>query len=74
MIGFETQEVERKVISILRALSDSREPLGARIIACRLKDFGIELGERAVRYHLKMMDERGLTQLVGREGRVIIRK
>jgi len=71
MIGVETQEVERKVISILKILSDSREPLGARIIASRLKDYGVELGERAVRYHLKLMDERGLTQLVGREGRLI---
>ena len=71
MVGFETQEVERKVISILRILNASHEPLGARIIAHRLKDYGVELGERAVRYHLKLMDERGLTQLIGREGRVI---
>ena len=72
MIGSETQEVERKVISILKVLSDSQEPLGARVIAQRLKDHGIELGERAVRYHLKLMDERGLTQLVGRDGRLIM--
>jgi len=71
MIGFETQEVERKELSILRVLSDSREPLGARVIARRLKDHGIELGERAVRYHLKLMDERGLTRTVGRDGRLI---
>lgn len=71
MIGFETQEVERKVISILKIVNDSQQPLGARIIAYRLKDHGVELGERAVRYHLKLMDERGLTQLIGREGRII---
>ena len=71
MIGFETQEVERKELLILRILSDSKEPLGARIIARRLKDLGVELGERAVRYHLKLMDERGLTQTVGRDGRLI---
>jgi len=71
MIGSETQEVERKVVSILKILSDSQQPLGARIIAYRLKDHGVELGERAVRYHLKLMDERGLTQLIGREGRII---
>ena len=70
-MGFETQDVERKVFSILKILHDSQEALGARIIARRLKDVGIELGERAVRYHLKLMDERGLTQLVGRNGRVI---
>ena len=71
MVGFETQEVERKVLSMLRILSDSQEPLGARVIARRLKDHGVELGERAVRYHLKLMDERGLTQPVGRDGRLI---
>ena len=71
-MGFETQDVERKSVSILRIISDSDKPLGARIIACRLKDYGVELGERAVRYHLKLMDERGLTQLIGqRDGRVL---
>ena len=71
MVGFETQEVERKVLSILKVVNDSREPLGARVIARRLKDLGVELGERAVRYHLKLMDERGLTRAVGRDGRLI---
>jgi len=71
MIGFETQDVERKVFSILKVLNDSREPLGARVIARHLQDYGIELGERAVRYHLKLMDERGLTRAAGRDGRLI---
>ncbi len=70
-MGFETQDVERKELSILKILSDSPEALGARVIARRLKDHGIELGERAVRYHLKSMDERGLTRLVSRDGRII---
>jgi len=68
---FPTQDVERKGLSILKVLRDSPEALGARVIARRLKDFGIELGERAVRYHLKLMDERGLTELVGRDGRLL---
>ena len=70
-MGFETQDVERKVLSILKILSESREPQGARVIAHLLKDRGVELGERAVRYHLKLMDERGLTRLVGRDGRLL---
>ena len=65
------QEVERKVIAILRVLSQSSKPLGARVISHHLKDYGIELSERAVRYHLKLMDERGFTQRVGRDGRLI---
>ncbi|MCL0070813.1 NrpR regulatory domain-containing protein [Dehalococcoidia bacterium] len=74
MIGIETQEVERKVISILRILSESAEPVGARVIARHLKEGGVELSERAVRYHLKLMDERGLTQLAGRDGRLITKQ
>jgi len=70
-VGFETQDVERKTIAIMRVLRDSPEPLGARVIAQSLKDHGVELGERAVRYHLKIMDERGFTESVGRDGRLI---
>jgi len=71
MIGSDVQEVKRKVIAILKILRDSKEPLGARVIAHQIRMHGVELGERAVRYHLKMMDERGLTRLVGRDGRLI---
>jgi repressor of nif and glnA expression len=70
-MGFETQDVERKTIAIMRILRDSPEPLGARVIAQSLKDQGIGLGERAVRYHLKLMDERGFTESMGRDGRLI---
>jgi repressor of nif and glnA expression len=70
-VGFETQDVERKTIAILRILSQSSEPVGARVISHNLKGDGIELSERAVRYHLKLMDERGFTQSAGRDGRLI---
>ncbi len=56
MIGQQTQEVERKIIAILKVLSDSPRPLGGRVLARHLGDLGIDLGERAVRYHLKLMD------------------
>ena len=72
LMVYNAQDVDRKVFSILRVLGNSRDALGARVIARSLKDFGVELGERAVRYHLKLTDERGLTRLVGRrDGRVI---
>src|SRR5512136_2049310 len=71
MIGTSNVDVERKVNAILRVLRDSREAVGARVIGRQLKEEGIDLSERAVRYHLKLMDERGLTQLVGRDGRQI---
>ena len=61
MLTQQAHEVERKVIGILRILSQSDKPLGARVISRHLKDHGVELTERAVRYHLKLMDERGFT-------------
>ncbi|MFC1942711.1 DUF128 domain-containing protein [Chloroflexota bacterium] len=71
-MAFESQSVERKELAIMKILSDSREPVGARVVSHYLKDRGIELSERAVRYHLKLMDERGLTYLAGRrDGRVL---
>jgi len=73
MIGqIDNHDIKRKTIAILKILHDSREPLGGRIIARQLKDLGIELGERAVRYHLKIMDAQGLTRTEGkRDGRLI---
>lgn len=72
MIGYDSHQVERKVVSILKILSESPQPLGARLISRQLKEQGIELGERAVRYHLKLMDERGLTRPMERwDGRQI---
>lgn len=69
---FESQDVGRKTNSILRVLAGSSEPLGSIVIARKLKDLGVDLGERAVRYHLKLMDEQRLTRLAGRrDGRVI---
>ncbi len=72
MIGQETRDVERKITAILKVLSDSPDPLGGRVISRRLKEQGVDLNERTVRYHLKMMDERGLTRSIGqRDGRTI---
>jgi HTH-type transcriptional regulator, global nitrogen regulator NrpRI len=64
-------ETERKVISILKVLSESSEPLGSITIARELERYGILLSERAVRYHLRITDERGYTQPMGRDGRML---
>jgi repressor of nif and glnA expression len=69
---FNPEDIERKVLLILKILNKSPEPMGARVIARQMKEHGVQLSERTVRYHLKMMDERGLTNLVGRrDGRKI---
>lgn len=62
---------ETKLISILKVLSESSEPLGSITIARQLKRDGVFLSERAVRYHLRIADERGYTQPAGRDGRMI---
>ena len=67
-------EAEKKIIAILRVLSESSETLGSITIARELERYGIFLSERAVRYHLKMADERGYTQPMGRDGRMITPK
>jgi repressor of nif and glnA expression len=64
-------DAEGKLISILKILSESSEPLGSITIARRLEDEGVFLSERAVRYHLKIADERGYTLPGGRDGRMI---
>lgn len=69
---FKPEDVERKVLLILKILHESPKPLGARVIARRMSHSDVQLSERTVRYHLKIMDERGLTRLVGRrDGRVV---
>jgi repressor of nif and glnA expression len=61
--------IERKFIAILRILEKSNGPLGARMISRFLEEEGIYLTERAVRFHLQLMDERNLTRAVGRQNR-----
>ncbi len=66
--GYET---ERKVLAILKVLSESTEPMGSISIARELERHGIFLSERAVRYHLRITDERGYTQAMGHDGRML---
>lgn len=73
MIGMENREVEREKIAILRVLKDAQGAVGSNIIARQLsEEYGINLSERAVRYHLKLLDDRGLTLKISkRDGRVV---
>ncbi len=63
--------VQRKLIEILRILHENNDPIGARLIADRMNERGYPIGERGVRYHLRILDERGLTKRLGYDGRVI---
>ncbi len=64
-------ESEHKMIEILRILNDQNKPTGSKLIAQELKNKGFNLGERAVRYHMQILDEKGYTQRMGYSGRQI---
>lgn len=64
-------ESEHRMIEILRILADQDKPTGSKLIAQELKDKGFNLGERAVRYHMQILDEKGYTKRMGYSGRQI---
>jgi len=64
-------QIERKLIEIMRVINENDKPIGARAIADELNDRGYDIGERAVRYHLRILDERGFTRKHGYAGRTL---
>ena len=67
--------MNKTVISILKILEKHQnEVIGSREISRQLQLYGVDLTERTVRYHLRIMDERGLTTVHGKEGRQITEK
>ena len=65
----------KTILAILKVLEGHRhEIVGSREISRQLTTYGIDLTERTIRYHLKIMDERGLTEVHGKEGRTITDK
>ena len=62
---------EPRMIEILRILSQQEKPIGSKLIADELNEKGVNLGERAVRYHMQILDEKGYTERKGYSGRVI---
>jgi HTH-type transcriptional regulator, global nitrogen regulator NrpRI len=69
---FNVEDIEKKILLILRILHESPQPVGARLISRRMQEYNVALSERGVRYHLKLMDDRGLTRLIGQhDGRAI---
>lgn len=64
-------ESEHRMIEILRILNTQEKPIGSKVIADELKMKGYNLGERAVRYHMQILDEKGYSERKGYSGRVI---
>jgi len=65
---------DRKIYAILKIVSDAQEPIDSYVISARLQELDIDMSPRTVRYHLKALDERGLTEVKWREGRIITKK
>jgi repressor of nif and glnA expression len=62
------------MLAILKVLDKHTDIVGSREISRQLKMHGIDLTERTVRYHLRILDERGYTEVFGKEGRKITDK
>jgi len=71
------EKVQRLVFEILEVLKEKERegPVGARVIARALDKRGFKIGERGVRHHLRILDERGFTKKSGPlEGRTLTEK
>jgi len=65
----------KTMLSILKILDANPDQiLGSGALSKQLKMHGIDLTERTVRYHLRILDERGFTKVFGKEGRMITPK
>ncbi len=58
----------------MRVLNESDRPLGSSKITEHLEAMGHEVSERTVRYYLYQMDREGLTDNLGKRGRMITEK
>ncbi|MBI4689131.1 MAG: DUF128 domain-containing protein [Nitrospirae bacterium] len=63
--------MNKTMLAILKILERYSDIIGSREISRQLKLHGIDLTERTVRYHLRILDERGYTHVFGKEGRKI---
>ncbi len=67
--------MNKTMISILKVLDKKPDKIiGSKEISRQLPHYGIDLTERTVRYHLRILDEKGLTKVYGKEGRKITQK
>lgn len=63
--------INKTLHSILSVLDKYPIIVGSRELSKQLKQHGVELTERTVRYYLKRLDARGYTEVFGKEGRKI---
>jgi len=67
----EVVKISRLDVEILRVLSESAKPVGSRLLQRELEKRGFFLSERTVRYHLQLLELKGLVAGHERSGRTI---
>ncbi len=72
--GDQLSQLSKTVHAILNIFSEQKDIIGTREISRMLKLHGVLLTERTVRYHLKILDEKGFTRVFGKEGRRITKR
>jgi len=74
MVKIMSEKTEKKRLAILRVLQEANKALGSSRITERLLAMGHDVSERTVRFYLKAMDEKGLTENLGKKGRLITQR
>jgi repressor of nif and glnA expression len=67
----QSEDTKRKEIEILRVLSEYDKPIGSTVIQRELQKRGFFLSQRTIRYHLQLLEARGLVLGHELEGRTI---
>jgi repressor of nif and glnA expression len=73
-MDFMIDKMERKKLAILKILQEADTPIGSSEITEQLQAMGNEISERTVRFYLLAMDNAGLTEKLGKKGRLITDK
>jgi repressor of nif and glnA expression len=71
MFFFMSDKTEKKELAILRILQKTEVPLSSAKILESLQAMGQEASERTIRHYFKILDAKGLTENLGKKGRVI---
>lgn len=68
------ERVEKKRLAILRVLRNAGKPIPSKTITDELFTMGYDISPRTIRFHLKSMDDAGLTVYSDKHGRFITEK
>jgi repressor of nif and glnA expression len=68
----EAYEISHKDIEILKALSESPKPMSSSLIKRELEKRGVFVSERTIRYHLKILELKGLVSKHDQKGKRVI--